>query len=30
MLVIFQPSGFGLFLADLAGMNEAGFSDEAR
>lgn len=30
MLMIFQPSGFDLFLAELAGMSEADFADTER
>ncbi|MGI9421790.1 MAG: cupin domain-containing protein [Hyphomicrobiaceae bacterium] len=30
MLMIFQPSGFDLFLAELAAMTEADFADEAK
>ena len=30
MLMIFQPSGFDLFLAELAQMTEADFADEAK
>ncbi|GAB5436018.1 cupin domain-containing protein [Falsiruegeria mediterranea] len=30
MLMIFQPSGFDLFLAELATMTEADFADEAK
>ena len=30
MLMIFQPSGFDLFLAEMATMDEADFEDEAK